>query len=310
VNDRVALIVNPIATRSGPQLREQAVRLLTPLGLTDVAETTRTGDGVRLAEAALAAGATLVVAMGGDGTVNEVATTLAGTRTALAVLPAGSTNVFARAIGWPHPARVALPVLIAALGDPQFRDVTLGRVTYGEAGRVFCVNAGTGLDADTIHLVERHTWVKTKFRNLGVGGATLIAAARASRHPSEISVTVDDEPSRRLATLLVACGAPYAYLGPRPLDLVPGAAFDGRLRWLGLQSPRFSAAGRAAIGALRGGGRHLQQPSVVDGWAEREILVTAEHPVAVQADGEPLGLHTDVRMSPGPVLRALIPGTR
>ena len=309
MTDRLALIVNPAATRAGPHLRDQAVQTLTPLGLFSVTETSRGGDGARLAEDAVADGATLVVAMGGDGTVNEVACTLAGTSTALAVLPAGSTNVFARALGWPHPARLALPDLATALRNPRFRDVTLGQVEYGGMRRVFCINAGTGIDAETIHLVEARPWLKTKFRQLGVGGATVITAARAARHTSVITVAIDDDALRQFTTLLVACGAPFAYLGSRQLDLVPGAAFDGRLRWVGLLSSGFTHFGRVVVGALRGG-RHLGQKDVIDGWATQQIVVTSDRPVALQADGEPLGWHTRVRMSPGPVLRTLIPATR
>lgn len=309
MTDRVALIVNPAATRVGPHLRDRAVQTLTPLGLFNVAETTRSGDGARLAGVAVADGATLVVAMGGDGTVNEVAYTLAGTSTALAVIPAGSTNVFARALGWPHPARLALPALATALRDPRFRDVTLGQIDFGGTHRVFCINAGTGLDADTIHLVEARPWLKTRLRHLGVGGATVVAAVRAARQARTISVVIDGAAPQELATLLVACGAPYAYLGSRPLDLVPGAMFDGRLRWVGFRSSGFTQAARAVGGALRGG-RHIGRETVIDGWATRAIVISSDRPVAVQADGEPLGWHTHVRMSPGPVLRVLVPAGR
>jgi diacylglycerol kinase family enzyme len=174
---------------------------------------------------------------------------------------------------------------------------------------VFCINAGTGIDAETIHLVEARPWLKTKFRHLGVGGATVISAARAARDANVITVAIDDDASRQFATLLVACGAPFAYVGSRELDLVPGAAFDGRLRWVALWSSGFTHVGRVAVGALRGG-RHLGQKHVIDGWAMHQIVVTSDRPVALQADGEPLGWHTHVRLSPGPVLRTLVPPTR
>ena len=306
MSEQIVLIVNPAATRAHPNLRTSAVSALTPLGLTGVMETTRAHGGRQLAAAACAEGATVVVAMGGDGTVNEVACGLAGTTTALAPLPAGSTNVFARALGWPHPARLALPALITALRTPTFRDVTLGRIEAGDTDRVFCVNAGMGVVAETIHLVESRPWLKTRFRHLGVGGATVVAAARAARRGTTMAVTIDAEPPRTLAVLLVACGAPYAYLGPRPLDLVPGAAFDGRLRWVGLHANGFVQTALVVAGALRDG-RHLRRDGVTEGWATRHIVVSCDRPLAVQADGEPLGWHTRVRMSPGPTLRALVP---
>lgn len=306
MTDRIALIVNPVATRAAPHLRREVIAALTPLGLTTVAETTRGGDGGHLAAAAVADGATVVVVMGGDGTVNEVAGALAGTTTALAPLAAGSTNVFARAIGWPHPARRALPVLVAALETPAFRDLTLGRIEAGPTDRIFCVNAGAGTDAETIHLVEARPWIKTKLRNAGVAGATLVATARAARHPASLRVTVDDEPAKTFATLVVACGTPYAYLGSRPLNLVPDAAFDGRLRWVGVTSANPVTTARVAVGALRGGS-HVSMAGVSHGWADTAIVISCDRPVAVQADGEPLGWHTRIRMSPGPTLRALIP---
>ena len=309
MTEQIVLIVNPAATRAGPHLRTSAVAALSPLGLMRVIETTRAHGGRELAAAASAEGATVVVAMGGDGTVNEVACGLAGTTTALAPLPAGSTNVFARALGWPHPARLALPALITALGTPTFRDVTLGRIEAGGTDRAFCVNAGIGVAADTIHLVESRPWLKTRFRHVGVGGATVVAAARAARRDTTMTVTIDAEAPRTLATLLVACGAPYAYLGPRPLDLVPGAAFDGRLRWVGLHSSGFARTARVVAGALRDG-THLRRDDVTDGWAARQIVVSCDRPLAVQADGEPLGWHTHVRMSPGPTVRALVPTAR
>ncbi len=309
MTDRLVLIVNPAATRVGPQLRTSAVTLLTPLGLTSVIETTRAHGARNAAAAAAADGATVVVVMGGDGTVNEVACGLAGTTAALAPLPAGSTNVFARALGWPHPVRLALPALITALASPTFRDVALGRIETGGTDRAFCVNAGVGLAADTIHLVESRPWLKTRFRHVGVGGATVVAAVRAARRDTVMKVTVDAGIPHTLVALLVACGAPYAYLGPRALDLVPGAAFDGRLRWLGLRSRGLARTARVVAGALRDGA-HLGRDDVTDGWATRQIVVSSDRPLAVQTDGEPLGWHTHVRMSPGPIVRALVPNSR
>lgn len=309
MTERIALIVNPVATRIGPGLHQQVVDALTPLGLDQVSPTTHRGDGAHLAAAAVAAGATLVIAMGGDGTANEVAGALAGTGVPLALVPAGSTNVFARALGWPHPARLALPVLVRSLAQPQYRDVTLGHIAFGDTERVFCVNAGTGLDADAIHAVEAHPWIKTRLRNLGVGATTLVTAARIARTRTAITVSIDDAPPIEVTTLVAACGAPYAFLGSRPFELVPGADFDGRLRWLGLRTSRFGLAGRTAVGALRGG-RHLGRPDVLDGWASSQITVHSSSPVAVQADGEPLGRHTDIRMAPGPQVRVLLPTRR
>lgn len=304
--ERVALVVNPLATRVQPALIATVADLVGPLDPADVASTEHARQGGVLATAAVARGATVIVVLGGDGTVSEVAAALAGTDVALVPLAGGSTNVFARSLGWPHSASAAIPLLRPALQAPTWRTVRIGHVQAGTIDQVFCVNAGVGLDADTVQIVEARPWLKRRFRHLGFGAATLAAAVRAARHPAELAVTVDGSPPVRLTSLIAACGAPYAFLGPRPLDLVPGADFGDRLRWIGLRSARLRPVARAVGGALRGG-RHLGRATIVDGWAGDEIVVESARPAAVQADGEPLGWHTRVRMTPGPSLRVLIP---
>jgi len=304
--ERVALIVNPAATRVGPALIQRVVEMLGPLDPTQVAATRHAGHGRALATAAAERGATLVVVLGGDGTVNEVASALAGSDVGVAPLAAGSTNVFARALGWSHPAAAALPVLAAAIQSPLWRDVRIGRVEAGAADQVFCVNVGVGLDADTVQIVEAQPWLKRRLRTVGFGVATVAAAVKAARNPSSLVATVDGGDPMTLTSLIAACGAPYAYVGPRALDLVPEADFGGRLRWLGLRSSRLGPVAAVIGGALRGG-RHLGQRTVIDGWAADEIDVESDRPAAVQADGEPLGWHTRIRITPGPHLRVLRP---
>lgn len=303
--ERIVLIVNPTSTRVRPALRAEVERALAPVGLAYVVATERGGHAAELAARAVAEQATTIVVLGGDGTVNEVAGAVAGSNIGLAALPAGSTNVFARALGWPHPAGRALHAVARALESPTWRTVRLGRVEAGSIDRVFCVNAGAGLDAETVHLIEARPWLKTRLRHGGFAGATAVAAFRASRRPPDLTVRVDDGPAEHLTSVVVACGAPYAYLGSRPLDLVPGADFGDRLRWIGMRSAHLTSVGRTVAGALRGG-RHIRLDSVSSGWACERVDATSDGPIAVQADGEPLGWHTHIRFGPGPPLRALV----
>jgi diacylglycerol kinase family enzyme len=188
----------------------------------------------------------------------------------------------------------------------MWQDVRIGRVEAGAVDQVFCVNAGVGLDADTVQIVEAQPWLKRRLRHLVFGAATVAAAVKAARDPSSLVATVDGGDPMTLTSLIAACGAPYAYVGPRALDLVPEADFGGRLRWLGLRSSRLGPVAAVIGGALRGG-QHLGQRTVVDGWAADEIHVESDRPAAVQADGEPLGWHTRIRITPGPHLRVLRP---
>jgi diacylglycerol kinase family enzyme len=306
MSERVALIVNPVATRTNPQLRDRLEAALAARGDVSVLVTERAGQAGALTARAVAEGASTVVVLGGDGTVNEAAMTLSGGDVGLVPIPAGSTNVFARALGWPHPARRAIPALERALNSPVWRDVHLARIEAGENDRIVCMNAGVGLDAETIHRVEAHPWIKTRFRHAGVSVATLRTVSASRR--TAISVTIDGNEAIDLASIMVVCGSPYAYVGPRALDLAPDAHFDGRLRWFGLPAISWAALAGAFGGAVRGG-RHIGHARYADGWAERSIVIESRHPVAVQADGEPLGWHTFVRITPGPTLRVLVPSS-
>lgn len=116
-----------------------------------VADTSERGHATRLALEAADRGDDAVVVLGGDGTLNEAANGLAGSDTALASVPGGSTNVFARAIGLPNDAVEATGVLLDALARRSVQRVGLGAVN----GRYFLFHLGVGFDAAVVAQVER-----------------------------------------------------------------------------------------------------------------------------------------------------------
>ena len=118
---------------------------------------------------------------------------------------------------------------------------------------------------------------------------------------------VDGEERGEAVAVLVACGSPYTYLGRRPLDLVPGAAFDGRLAWVALRRTRPHELGGLLLRAARGRDLPLSGPALGGGAATGSLVVRSAEPAPVQADGEALGRHREVRVSPGPVLRIVDP---
>ncbi len=140
----VAVIVNPIAGSrgrdAGRSRAELATRLLADAGAShEILVTERGGHARELAEGAVRRGATVVCAWGGDGTVNEVATTLVGGHVPLAIVPAGSGNGLARELGVPFAPAEALKL---ALGAAECR------IDVGEfGGRRFMNMAGVGFDA-------------------------------------------------------------------------------------------------------------------------------------------------------------------
>ncbi|MHB8467273.1 MAG: diacylglycerol/lipid kinase family protein, partial [Acidimicrobiales bacterium] len=154
---RLLLLVNTSASSVTARGRVVIQKALSADHVVHVAETSRRGHATRLAMGAAADGTDVVVALGGDGTLNEAANGLAGTRTALAVLPGGSTNVFARTIGLTNDPIEATGQLLAALARPaSIRSIGLASLN----GRYFLFNAGVGFDAAVIAQVERRSHLK------------------------------------------------------------------------------------------------------------------------------------------------------
>ncbi|MEO2156693.1 MAG: diacylglycerol kinase family protein, partial [Acidimicrobiales bacterium] len=140
---KVLLIVNPSASSVTARTRIVIQKALSADHRLEVAATTRRGHATRLAQSAANDGMDVVVVLGGDGTLNEAANGLAGTDTALAALPGGSTNVFARTIGLPDDAVEATGALLDAIEAASIRRIGLGAI----GDRYFLFHAGIGFDA-------------------------------------------------------------------------------------------------------------------------------------------------------------------
>jgi diacylglycerol kinase family enzyme len=153
---RCLLLVNSSATSVTPRGRVLIHKALAEAHEVTVAETNRRGHAVRLALAAARSGTDVVVVLGGDGTLNEAANGVVGTDAALAALPGGSTNVFARAIGLPNDPLAAVRVVIDSLARGEIRPFGVGSAN----GRHFLFHAGIGFDAAVVSRVERRAELK------------------------------------------------------------------------------------------------------------------------------------------------------
>jgi diacylglycerol kinase family enzyme len=295
---RGLLVMNPKATTASESTRDVLVGALSSqLDLRTVSTRSR-GHAADLAREACADGTDVVIAFGGDGTVNEVVTGLMdrGPRPGLptlAVVPGGSTNVFARALGLPNHAVEATGVLLRLLREDQPRQVSLGAARADEDGsdRYFTFCAGYGFDAAVVGEVERRRAAGRRSTHaLYLRSAVGEYFRRTDRRTAPIRASLPDGaeiPPLFLAVL--ANTAPWTYLGNRPILATPQAGFDTGLDLFGMArmgTVPVSRTARRLVGNSprlgRGSGEVIRHDLPA-------ITLTAERPVAFQVDGDYLG---------------------
>ena len=252
----------------------------------EVVETNRRGHATRFAHDAARRGVDVVIGYGGDGTLNEVATGIAGSDTALGVLPGGSTNVFARTLGMPNDPVQAVEHLVNGLDDAAPRPIGLGQVN----GRYFCFHTGVGFDAAVVQQVEKRGALKRWLGHpLFISAGLSTWATGYERHRPHFSVSGDggDRLDDGYFTIVLNTN-PYTYLGNRPLDLSPDAGLDRRLVAITFTTMKARAILTSLAGALRGGGvkpaPHLDIRTDVS-----ELLIEHPTPFPYQLDGDALG---------------------
>jgi len=291
-----AVVVNPIHVDDLAQLHAQITGVCTELGWAPPLwlQTTVEDPGGGQARIALAAGADVVLACGGDGTVRHVAHVLAGSGTPLGLVPTGTSNLLARnlALGLDDPAQATR---IALSGTNRAVDV--GRVFIDDRAeeQVFMVMAGVGFAA-TIMAGASHE-LKARLGPLAyfVSGIRALSAPRAS-----ITLAVDGRinPPRRVRTVVVGnCGKLLA-----GLVLMPAAKVDDGLLDVVSLGPR-GIIGWLAVTA-RVLARRRRGHRIVQHWQCSTVIISAETPQQAQLDGDPVGEVRGLRMrvDPGALL--------
>src|SRR5881398_969835 len=153
---RMLIIVNPYATTVSDRLKNLVVYALRGSYEVDAIDTEARDHATDLCREAAREGYDVVVAFGGDGTVNEAANGLAGSNTPLSCLPGGRTNVYCRMLGIPTDVVDATEHLLMLADELTPRPIDLGCVN----SRYFVSSSGIGLDADTTRWVDEHTPLK------------------------------------------------------------------------------------------------------------------------------------------------------
>jgi diacylglycerol kinase family enzyme len=283
---RLLLVVNSSASAVTARGKVVIQKALSADHDVTVAQTNRRGHATRLAQGAANEGIDVVVCLGGDGTLNEVANGLAGSRTALAALPGGSTNVFARTIGLPNDPIEATGALLDGLAHDHIERVGLGSVN----GRYFLFHVGLGFDACVVSQVERRSGLKRY-----AGHPLFIFSAFTSwfRHydrsrPRFALRFGDDTPVDSYFTIVMNTN-PYTYLGSLPLNLVSEASLDRGLATVSFRSFKLSTL-LGGAGAAFGIGRELRRRKQLDVRTDLAGLSADGYgPFPYQVDGDFLG---------------------
>ncbi len=292
---RMLMIVNPYATAVSDRLKNLVVYALQSRYAVEAVETERRGHATDIGREATREGYEVVVAFGGDGTVNEAANGLAGSETPLTPLPGGSTNVWCRTLGIPNDVVDATENLLRIADDFNLRRVDLGRAN----GRHFVFASGVGLDASVVERVDAHPERKTRY---GAWYYTFAAVAIFNRrylmNPPLVRVTAGERTLTGV-TVIVQNSDPFTYFHGRPIRVTEPAGLEtGSLsvavlrRATPLQLPTLiprllSTRARTVL-------RHRQ----VEGLGElSELRVDAvdERPFPVQVDGDFIGEFDSVR---------------
>ncbi|MCU1450066.1 MAG: sphingosine/diacylglycerol kinaselike enzyme [Acidimicrobiales bacterium] len=252
-----------------------------------VAETTRRGNATRVAQDAAAGGYDTVVVLGGDGTLNEAANGLAGSDTALATLPGGSTNVFARTIGVAQDPVEATGELLLALARGSRRRIGLGSVN----GRYFLLHVGMGFDAAVVSQVERRAALKRYAGHpLFIWAAFSTWFRHYDRNRPRLRVELPGRPPIDDGYMAICMNSnPYTYLGSIPMNLAPDADLDRGLVMATFRSLEFGPFLGLVASVLRRGSHFRRHRSVDYRTDLTEATVIGHGPLPYQVDGDYLG---------------------
>jgi diacylglycerol kinase family enzyme len=293
---RMLLIVNPHAATVSDSLRNLVVHALQGRFDVDAHDTRAPGHATEMCLQAADGGYDVVVAFGGDGTVNEAANGLRGSDTPLCALPGGSANVFAKILGIPGELVDATEHLLAMADDWRVRRVDLGVVN----GRCFAFNSGVGLDASVVERVDARPQLKARFGPYFFAWEALRAFTRRYLVRAPRMSVADGRRTLHAVTTIVQNGSPFTYFHDKPVRIADDVSLDsGRLA--GAVLHRATPLGMALLGAraMLPRKRVVGHRNVTGLQQLSELTVRSAdgRPLPVQVDGDFLGHVDEARYS-------------
>ena len=293
---RMLIIVNPYATTVSDRLRHLVVYALQGRYEVDAVDTEARGHAIELCREAAHEGYDVVVAFGGDGTVNEAANGLRGSPTPLTCLPGGSANVYGKILGIPGELVDATEHLLGMADDWRPRKVDLGVVN----DRCFTFASGLGLDASVVKRVDSNPHLKARF---GAYYFTWAAVSTFTRRyilkAPRLTVELGGEQHKGV-TAIVQNGSPFTYFKDRPIEVAEASELDSgtlqtsvlrRARAFDMPSIAFRAFSKRARVT-----RHRQVLSLAEA-SELRVCSSDGEPLPLQVDGDYLGEVTQASYS-------------
>jgi diacylglycerol kinase family enzyme len=308
---RMLLIVNPYATTVSDRLKNLVVYALQGRYEVETVATEAQNHATEIGREVRDHGYDVVVAFGGDGTLNEVANGLAGTDVPVSVLPGGSTNVVCRTLGIPNDVVDATEHLLSLVDDWAPRKVDLGRA----GDRHFVFSCGVGIDATVVKRVDAHPRLKSRAGPYYYSWAAISAFYRSYMvNPVRLAVEVDGKASEGV-TALAQNSDPFTYFASRPIRVCEGVEIDDGTLSLGVLEraalrdmptliPRLFSEKRPAA-------RHRRIEHFED--VTRASIASASttkdgiaRPFPVQVDGDYIGERTSLDLSVEPGVLTIV----
>ena len=303
---RMLLIVNPYATTVSDRLKNLVVYALQGRFEVEAVSTQAQNHATEIGREAIDGGYDVVVAFGGDGTLNEVANGLAGTEVPVSALPGGSTNVVCRTLGIPNDVVDATEHLLALADDWAPRKIDLGKVD----DRHFVFACGVGIDATVVRRVDAHPRLKARAGPYYYSWAGISAFYRKYLYNAvRVRVEAGGESSEGV-TAIVQNSDPFTYFASRPIRVCEGIAIDdGTLSLATLKRARqrdMPTLISRLFSESRPASRHRQVDHFDDVLQATVTSISEDkdsnrRPFPLQVDGEYIGNRTriELRAAPG-----------
>ncbi|MQA76038.1 MAG: hypothetical protein GEU88_17175 [Solirubrobacterales bacterium] len=302
---RMLIIVNPHATTVSDRLKNLVIYALQGRFEVEAVLTEAQNHATEIGVEARDGGYDIVVAFGGDGTLNELANGLAGTDVPVTILPGGSTNVVARTLGIPNDVVDATEHLLGLADHLEPRKIDLGIAN----GRRFVFSSGAGLDASAAMRVDQRPRLKARGGHYFYTWVAISSFYRDYlRNPVRMRATIGDRETDGV-TVLAQNSDPFTYFGNLPVRVCEGVEIDdGTLSLAVLRRAAQRDMGTIVARVLHdrlSATRHRHIDHFTDVTAARVESVSTDpqgrpRPFPVQVDGDYIGEHTELELGIDP----------